>query len=72
MNMLSCRTLGTFWGKQLKVRDMKIDIGGAALCFMESENDNFGLKIDGKEDYKYYESKGVFFFQLFLDFVNHI
>jgi hypothetical protein len=24
MNMLSCRTLGTFWGKQLKVRDMKM------------------------------------------------
>lgn len=46
-----------------KVRDMKIDIGGAALCFMESENDNFGLKIDGKEDYKYYESKGVFYLE---------
>lgn len=24
MNMLSCRTLGAFWGKQLKVRDIKM------------------------------------------------
>lgn len=46
-----------------QVKEMKIDIGGAALCFMESENDNFGLKIDGKGDYRYYESKGVFYLE---------
>lgn len=43
-----------------QVQDMKIEIGGAALCFMESEGDNFGVKIVGKERYDYYESKGTF------------
>ncbi len=46
-----------------RIKEMKIDIGGAALCFMESENDNFGLKIDGNGDYRYYESKGVFYLE---------
>lgn len=46
-----------------QVNDMKIDIGGAALCLLESENDNFGLVIDGKGDYKYYESGGVFYLE---------
>lgn len=43
-----------------QVKDMKIEIGGAALCFVETENDNFGVKIVGKERYDYYESKGTF------------
>lgn len=43
-----------------KVKKLKIEIGGAALCLMESENNNFGVKIDGKGDYQYYESRGVF------------
>ena len=43
-----------------KVKKLKIEIGGAALCLMESGNNNFGVKIDGKGDYQYYESGGVF------------
>lgn len=46
-----------------QITDMKIDIGGASLCFMESENDNFGVKIDGKGEYKYYESGSVFYLE---------
>ena len=42
-----------------QVQNMDIEIGGAALCLMESENDNFALKIDGKEKYSCYVSKGT-------------
>lgn len=43
-----------------QVKNMKIDIGGAALCFMESESDNFEIIINGKRKYRYYESQGKF------------
>lgn len=46
-----------------QVRKMKINIGGAGLCLLESGNNNFGVLIDGKADYRYYESKGVFYLE---------
>lgn len=46
-----------------QVKELEIKIGGAALCIMESGNNNFGVEIDGKGDYQYYESKGVFYLE---------
>ena len=46
-----------------QVRELEIQIGGAALCLMESGDDHFGVVIDGKGDYRYYESEGVFYLE---------
>lgn len=46
-----------------QVRELEIEIGGAALCLLESGDSHFGVKIDGKGDYQYYESGGVFYLE---------
>ena len=45
------------------VRNLQIDIGGAALYIGESEDDNFGIEIDGKGNYKYYERNRTFYLE---------
>lgn len=46
-----------------EIRDMEVSIGGAALYFMESDNDSFGVKMDGKRTYKYYVSEGTLYLE---------
>ena len=45
------------------VKKMEIAIGGAALYLKQSEDDSFGIKIDGKGKYQYHESGGVFYLE---------
>lgn len=44
-----------------EVRDLKIEIGGAAVYLAESDNDNFGVRIDGEGKYQYAEKDGAFY-----------
>lgn len=53
-----------------EIKDMEISIGGAALYFQESDNDSFGVKMDGKRTYKYYVSKGTLYLQGSQDHTN--
>lgn len=42
------------------IKDMEIAIGGAALYLKQSENNNFGVQIDGIGDYTYRQSGKTF------------
>ncbi len=45
------------------IHKLKIDIGGAALYIGESEDGYFGVKIDGKGNYRYYGKNGTFYLE---------
>lgn len=45
------------------VTQLQIDVGGAALYFLESENNNFGVKRTGKGNYRYDISGGRFYLE---------
>ncbi len=42
------------------VKDLDVEIGGAALYIQEAEGDTFGIKTEGKGTYRYYEKNGKF------------
>lgn len=46
-----------------QVKKMKIEIGGAMLYLLESENDSFGIKVDGEGDYEVYEDNGTLYLE---------
>lgn len=58
------------------VKNLQIEIGGASLYLAESENDYFGIKIEGKGDYKYFEKNKTFHLEGNLDehweLINHL
>lgn len=46
-----------------EISDLKITVGGAMVYLAESDNDHFGVQVDGNEKYKYAEDNGVFYLQ---------
>lgn len=46
-----------------EITELNISIGGAFLYFEESDNNNFGVKLDGRGCFKYDASEGVFYLE---------
>lgn len=44
-----------------KIKDLEINIGGAALYVREAENGRLAFSVDGKGEYRCYESDGVLY-----------
>lgn len=45
------------------VKKLKIEIGGARLYLLGSDSDTFGIKTEGKADYRCYEEGGTFYLE---------